>query len=496
MFKLPIFITGLILVAVPGLAQEVPNLVYQSPSPVVVSHIRFDFPGSSAIHLRENYTTPIPKPEWSALRQGPALLVQESAVEIMARFTAPTYVKSAFIRAEGGPMGGVKGEWVHFNNGVSDPEYYKFIVKDPAPEGIGYWTWYWQWSAATLMQSGDMTIGEMNLSGEHQVYTILDTPGMPWETATENNQNPWTAALELAFDYNITGTTAEEVLASATAFCFDTPCFKYDITSGAPYYNKNYTVNLTQLISDLRNGVPPRTGCCYDGGGIVHVFADLLGAHSHYVASGSPFTGGSFGYLTCIDPIGRGEDYCNSPFILSSYYRDDPICYQDGDSSSCGRSSFGNHAYVGSQAGASAIIWDGTMCADMDSNPDTTVLYPPAGGPKSTGLTDTELTYWDGNWVVDEWAGMMLNPNTDSKTPDPYVEYRIVANTAKKLIVQAGSKMLDHADPGDNFWIRDPDDPKVDIQRLDGYAWPDYKAKACDDTSNPQAPVERILSIK
>ena len=39
---------------------------------------------------------------------------------------------------------------MHFNNGVSDPEYYMFTVKDPAPQGIGYWTWISAMGLATV----------------------------------------------------------------------------------------------------------------------------------------------------------------------------------------------------------------------------------------------------------------------------------------------------------------------------------------------------------
>jgi len=465
-----------------------------------VTHIEFDHANGTAIPLRVNRTTSIPKPEWvDGSHSGAALYVQNSPVTLRARFEAPMNVQRAFIgTAWNGPLGKVKGQWVYFTNGVSDPEYYTFETVGHAPAGLGVHEWDWQWLAATPTPFG-MALRWLNVSGAHTIYTVLDTPGLPWKTDVSSDQNPWTDALDLILQHT-DATDVETVLDDVTAFCFDLPSFKYDTWSGAPcYINGNWRFNVTLYISDVNGGANPRVGCCYDGGAIVHTFADLLGAQTHFVLSGSPYTSQYFGYLNCIDPIGRGEDYSNNPFLENSYYRDDPITYQDGSSSSCKRSRLGNHAFAATEVGASGTIWDGTMCADVDSNQDTSVKYPPDGNAVSTNLSATVLTDSSANWVADEWIGMLLNPNTKTTSPNPYVEYVIMGNTATQIFVALGMDMTQYADPGDHYWVRDPNDPEVDIVRLTGYDWPDYEAISIDFTTTvggrADPPVERKITL-
>ncbi len=444
--------------------------------PIQVTHIVFDHDDSYAIHLRKNYSTPIPKPEWVRnTRSGAALYVEKTPVEILARFEAYPTVDSAYIWAsEEAVLGGTEGQWVYFSDGVSDPEYYSFFTIDAAPGGLGRHSWDWHWKA--LISPGDI-IWDLNVSGSHEIYTVLKHPGLPWEIEQENNQNPWTDALDLVIQ-NIQATTVEEVLDEITAACFDRPCFEYDIWWGAAcYIYGGWNFDLTLFIDDMVSQHDPRIGNCYDGAAIVHTLADLLGAHTYFVFS-EPF-----GYLNCIDPIGRGEDYSNNPFHEGFFGRDDPMVYQDGTSNTCNRSSFGNHAFAATQPGSNGIIWDATMCVDIDRNPDTSVRFPPDGGYTSTNLTYTKLTDTTQNWMVNEWIGMYLNPNTNERTPEPYVEYRITGNTETMITVESGSNMTQYADPGDNYWIRDPADPDVDIIRLTGFEWSAYDAMTVDGGS-------------
>ena len=45
-------------------------------------------------------------------------------------------------------------------------------------------------------------------------------------------------------------------------------------------------------------------GACYDSASIIVCFANLAGDELLWLASGSPFVGGFFGYPNCVDPIG------------------------------------------------------------------------------------------------------------------------------------------------------------------------------------------------
>lgn len=457
------------------------------PGLVRVTRIRFDHDNSDAIHLRKNYSTPIPKPEWMKdQRSEAALFVQNSPVEILVRFEAPETLDSAFIWAEGGPpLGGVAGHWVSFTDGISDPEYCSFSTETPLPEGLGLHTWNWQWRMYTLPGG---RVKNINVSGPHEIYTILGEPGLPWETQVESTQNPWTDALDLVLG-EVSPSTIVEALDEVTAYCFDRPCFEYDIWSGsACYISYGWNFNLTLFIQDMVDQHDPRVGNCYDGAAIVHTLADLLGAQTHFVLSNP------FGYLNCIDPIGREEDFSNNPFHANASYRGDPIVYQDGTYASCSRSSFGNHAFAATQPGPFGVLWDATMCVDVDDNCDTSVKFPPDGGYRSTGLTATTLTDSTQNWDIDQWAGMYLNPNTNELTPEPYLEYTIVGNTETVITVTDSSNMTAHADSGDYYWIRDPGDPEVNIIRLDGYHWTIYEAMTVD-AGNAAVPSEISIGL-
>jgi len=251
------------------------------PGPIEVTHIYFDFSGSEAIPLRENYSTPIPKPEWiKDSRSGACLFVQNSTIEISARFESPSDTDSAFIWAEApAPPGDVEGQWVHFTNGVSDPDYYTFSTVSPAPVGLGYYTWDWQWK---MYLAADGITRTLNVSGPHELYTILAVPGLPWVLNSGNTRNPWTRALDLVLT-EIEAETVEEALDEVTRYCFDRPCFEYDIWSGAPCYISGYwNFNLSLFLQDMENQHDPRIGCCYDGAAIVHTLADLVGAQTPF----------------------------------------------------------------------------------------------------------------------------------------------------------------------------------------------------------------------
>ncbi len=483
------FLALTLLAVQPSLAQfdveKAGTPVEGLPGRVRVTHIQFDHSGSEALPLRVDYTTPIQKPEWVMdERSGAALFVQNSPVEFLARFEGPENLDSAYIWAEtGDPPGDISGSWISFSNGVSDPEYSTFSTETAAPAGLGHHTWTWQW----YMDTGNGPVRVLNASGPHEIYTILAEPGLPWSMNPGNTHNPWTDALDLALE-EVEAMTVAGVLEDITAYCFDRPCFEYDIWSGAPCYISGWNFNLTLFINDMETGHDPRVGCCYDGAAIVHTLADILGAHTHFVWSNP------FGYLNCIDPIGRGEDYANNPFHENYYYRDDPITYQDGSSSSCGRSAFGNHAFAASQPGIFGIIWDATMCVDVDVNRDTSVDFPPDGGYTSTDLTALTLTDTTQNWITDQWAGLYLNPNTNDQTPDPYLEYLIAGNTATTITVEDGSDMTLHADTGDCYWIRNPSAPAVDIVRLSGYHWMTYESMTRDGGSASE-PEELSISL-
>ncbi len=483
------------------------------PDGIEAVALMFDFEGSSAVPLRQNYYLDYDKPEWMKdIRSNPALFKSgEQGVRICAWFEAPPHIESALVWAllrpadrENPIRGVVEPETVTFTEGRADSVM--FSISRPLPDRLGIYDFYLQWMAGDIpgMEKPDTAL---NISGPHRLYTVLDDPSPPWSVLPGTFSNPWSEALDLVLvGEGIPAVQKESLQTYVTKSVFEYPVFEYDIWGGASEYTwtNNYdywTVDLTSMIDDIRQAIT-RVGNCYDGAAAVVVFSNLLGCDLKFLGSGGSlfwgFTRHAFGYLNCIDPIGRGEDFCNNPFHEGWSARDDAVVYQDGTSGSCSRTSFGNHAFAGPSGGADAIIWDATLKADTDGNRDTYVLFPsPDGDAVSTGLTSTVLTDESQNWAPGEFAGKLLNPDTDSKSPEPYPEYEILDNTATTITVVSGD-LTDYAAVNDHYWVRDADQPSVDMTYVTGVPWSLYRPGVVDDipSSNTDPPVECTLAIR
>ena len=483
------------------------------PDDIEVVSIRFDFDGSTAIPLRRDYYSDYAKPEWiKDSRSNPALFrAGDPDVRICAWFEAPVGVKSALIWAvllPAGPGNALRGvidpETVHFSGGAADSVM--FSVSVPLPAGLAVHEFRLQWKTDDIRGGGSNETA-LNISGPHRFYTVLDDPSSPWNLVPGDESNPWTDALDLVLGgVEIPSVPKERLQTFVTKSVFNYPVFEYDIWSGASEYTSTFTyehwkIDLTSMIDDIGNGIT-RVGNCYDGAAAVVTFSNLLGCDLKFLGSGGTlfwgFTRHSFGYLNCIDPIGRGEDLCNNPFHESWSGRDDPVVYQDGNSSNCSRTSFGNHAFAGPSGGEGAVIWDATMKADIDGNRDTPVLFPsPDGDAVSSNLTPTVLTDETQNWIPGEFAGKLLNPNTKTNNPDPYVEYEILANTSTTITVASGD-LTEYAGVNDHYWVRDDSAPSAEMTYLTGVPWPYYMPGVVDDdpSSNTDPPVECTLEIR
>lgn len=475
-----------------------------------IAALRFDHPGSSALPLRQSYNVDLDKPEWvRGLRSHPALYVKGDAnVQIRAWIEAPPEVEQALVWAEllpggGGPALGlaIDSTWVEFNEGVA--EGVPCQAARPLPNRMGVFDFQLQWMARDGRGGPELLL---NRSGPHRFYTLLDSPGAPWSTIPGDHENPWSSALDLALRGDLLQVSnAVEAQHLVTQTLFDHSIFEYDIWSGASEYTssgdyENWRVDFDSMIDDIRRQIV-RVGNCYDGAAAVVTFSNLLGCRLKFLGSGGNdfwgFTAHTFGYLNCIDPIGRGPDYSNNPFSASSYTRNDAIVHQDGTAQSCDRSAFGNHAFAGTQGGPNARIWDATMCIDVDDNGDTSVLFPaPDGDARSSALQATALVDADQSWIPDEFVGMLLNPNSNHTTPDPYLEYEIVGNSAT-TIYTTGGDLRSQASVGDHYWVRDPAHPQVDINHLVGVPWSLYRPAVVDDNpaSNTDDPVECTLTL-
>ena len=130
----------------------------------------------------------------------PALWVANKAVTIKARFTVNTNaVTSADLSAiaVGGFIPNVLTKTVNFVNGVSaNPAYVEFNLSRNTDDFVNRVTDSWQWKATNLNGCGGVPVN-INASGPHRLYTVLDTPTAPWYSGAPNQQ-PWVSALALA----------------------------------------------------------------------------------------------------------------------------------------------------------------------------------------------------------------------------------------------------------------------------------------------------------
>jgi hypothetical protein len=476
-----------------------------SAAAVEVVAIQFDHEGSAALPLRHDYNNNCLKPEWlAAQRSEPALFLQGTTdATILVWLEAPPEVESAVIRAELAPIGGganwgevIAATPVGFSNGHATA--IPLLLTRSLPAAMGLFDFELHWFADNEATT---------ISGPHRVYTIFAPPSAPWTLLPDSPTNPWTDALDLALAQGpLALPTIEAVQTQVTRRLHHLPAFEYDIWNGSSVYATSFNYShwrfdFSAMISDIQAGVT-RVGNCYDGAASVVTFCNLLGGELHFLGSGGTyffgFTRHSFGYLNVVDPIGRGVDYSNNPFHEGGGSRHDPIVFQDGTAGNCNRTSFGNHAFAGTQGGPGAVIWDATMKVDDDANPDTDVLFPtPEGNATSTALSASVLEDSNQDWVPDQFAGLLLNPNTATRTPNPYQEFLIGGNSATSIWISDGD-LRQVAAAGDHYWIRDPQMPQVNSLDLTGIPWAQYRPLTVDanPSSNTDDPVACTLEIR
>ena len=171
---------------------------------VVVTDIKFNHSfGDSAdgINIAEDGTTDITVPEWVRGGQNkPAAYKKSTSVTIKARFAADDDITSAKISAtasDANVLGNLGEQTVNFSGGVSD--YVLFTPASSTPGSISKNTQTWQWKIRDLNGGGSSQVN-INSSGEHTIYIVLDTPVPPMA-------EPWTEILDYACVWANTATS-------------------------------------------------------------------------------------------------------------------------------------------------------------------------------------------------------------------------------------------------------------------------------------------------
>lgn len=307
---------------------------------------------NDAINIRQNYANEydISNGEW--VKGGtniPVCYTTNKVVTIKARFTVqPTSITSADIWAistdSGGSLGDVNMTNVTFSGGISSPIYVAFQVSGTTPICIQKTVNdVWQWKTENVNGLGS-SAWDMNTSGLHTVYTILNDPVAPWSNDWNGGYNPsnaWTKALDFAIVDASSGgdSTASNALAHITQYLHTGFGLTYDITNGAPAYFQYPVFHLSEYIDKSGGGnvVPARSGNivnCYDQAGGVTILGCLIGipVEARFMEP--------FGYINIVNLIGVGS--CNNPFYGNSLYPSNAVT----GTNDLTRSAFWNHMFT------------------------------------------------------------------------------------------------------------------------------------------------------
>ena len=249
---------------------------------VELTNIKFNWDAGSsaidAINIRQDYTHEydISNGEW--VKDGtniPVCYTTNKAVTIKARFTVqPASIDSADIWAisvgSGGSLGDVFETNVTFSGGVSVGDaagYVEFKISGTTPNCVKKtMTDLWAWKMENVNESGSPE-WDLNTSGVHTVYTILNEPTSPWGNSAGNQKNAWTTILDYSCDWAATATDEANTVAK--------------ITTGANSgFGKIYDGSQTHTpgnMSHLSAMVAGSVVDCRDMSGVVELFTRILG---------------------------------------------------------------------------------------------------------------------------------------------------------------------------------------------------------------------------
>ena len=349
---------------------------------VEVTDIKFDHNDSSpshydALNIRENNSTDINVPEWvNGGQNKPAAYIKSlSDVDIKARFSITPAVNAStkILATTGSSILGNINEvaGISFISGSSG--YVRFTASGSTPSSVNKGTVEWQWKINDF-GNGDDEIN-INTSGPHTVYTVLDAPKAP-------QVEPWADVLDKSCVWasnksspvDAAGKIVDEIFSSG---------YQYDNVGGAARYydSSDGKFKLTTCLSQW--GSSSYDINCWDCANMVCIFSNALGCNLNcYLMIKS----GGF-YLNYINPIGRS--WTNDPFTAP------------------GRQGFSLHWSAWSN------IYDACLQVDNDSNPTSS----PNTGTQPKNMTFNANT----PTAYDDYRGKLVDPADEtSVTGTPY----------------------------------------------------------------------------
>ena len=223
----------------------------------------------------------------------------------------------------------------------------------------------WQWKVKDFGHStGEIDI---NASGPHTIYTVLDTPVAPQAI-------PWIGTLDIACTAAADANSVEDATRRIWDNFYNSAGGVYDADKGESRYTPDGEDGDFYLSKWLTKYPSIGTVNCYDMAKAIVVFANALGCNAvnTFVEP--------FGYVYCIKPIGKewtnnpfNENPLYSPALIESLYHPD-------------RSSFARHAF----ARLGGWIYDASAGqVDVDGSP-----HLPSHTPHNLDGNDTWGAYY------------------------------------------------------------------------------------------------------
>ncbi|MCG3182333.1 MAG: hypothetical protein ICCCNLDF_00395 [Planctomycetes bacterium] len=233
------------------------------------------------------------------------------------------------------------GLWVSWDNtpGAADPEYVEFDLEYPTKSTIDISLCTWAWKVKDIDSTSppdppapNPQQYDVENTGPHRFYTVLDTPFEPWYTAGPET-HPWVTALDFSISTLATaGLSTKPDAAQQTTIAIwlrGIPSYDHDQSvNQSRYVPEPYPKSLRQhlevipgepkstkelkfLLTDFIAGAH-RLGDCYDLAAAVQTCGNLLGLKGRFAA----YPG--FGYINptlFISQVNWIGPQINNPFF-------------------------------------------------------------------------------------------------------------------------------------------------------------------------------------
>ena len=270
-----------------------------------VTDIKFNWDtGAStndAINIRQDYNTPydITNGEW--VRGGtniPVCYTTNKAVTIRARFTVqPVGITNADIWAVTTGSGGfpdVVRTNVSFTNGVSSPEYVTLQLSRTTTNCIHKDSFVWQWRMENTNGTGSSAY-DLNTSGVHTVYTILNEPVPPWTNTAGNVSNVWARILDKSCPWASGCVSGSSVISNIVTHSYSMPGVEYN--PDQHYTRGNYTEFHLQELIDAMDLPGNDQMDCRDFANWVHTLSGSVGEVAQYRVLRRPIFAFTYNYI-------------------------------------------------------------------------------------------------------------------------------------------------------------------------------------------------------